>query len=303
MSSFEAVIGQFLEHLQFDKGRSVHTVSNYRRDLTQLSTYLVSQSINDWAMVDDRVLRRFVGHRHAAGIQGRSLQRQLSSIRGFYRYQQRQNPALVNPADDIQAPKAPRRLPKTMEHEQVEQLLSVTDDDPLSLRDLALFELFYSSGLRLAEIAALDCVHLDLQEGTVFIARGKGAKSRHVPVGRKAREALLTWLKSRALLLKDQDEQALFLNRYGNRLGHRGIQKRLNTWAERQGLLQNIHPHRLRHAFASHLLESSGDIRAVQELLGHANLSTTQVYTHLDFQRLANVYDQAHPRARKKDKS
>lgn len=297
----EATLNSYLDYLQYEKGRARLTIKSYRRDLEQLCQHIESLGVQQWQMLSAPQLRHFMAIRHRDGAQGRSLQRQLSAIRGLYRYLQLSNPSLENPADDIDVPKSGRRLPKSLPHEQIEQLLAVDEkDDPLAIRDTAIIELFYSSGLRLAELAGLNLVDIDLQMKQVFVANGKGGRSRYVPLGKMAIQALQRWLLSRATLNPDAEDTALFLNRYGERLGRGGIQQRLKNRARQQGAEQHVHPHRLRHAFASHLLESSGDIRAVQELLGHANLSTTQVYTHVDFQRLATVYDQAHPRAKKK---
>jgi integrase/recombinase XerC len=295
----DSTLEDFIGFLQREKRYSPHTLTGYRRDLRNLHDWLQQQKIAQWNEVTHKQIRRFIAQRHALGIQGRSLQRQLSAIRAFYRYMQRTGKATTNPAEDIPTPKQAQRLPKSLDIESLERLLNIPGDEPLTLRDRAIMELLYSSGLRLAEIAALNLADLDLQGGLVDIKKGKGSKQRLVPVGTKAKEAIQAWLKARVLLLK-QEESSVFISQRGSRLSHRAIQQRLTHWAKKQGLDQHVYPHRLRHAFASHLLESSGDIRAVQELLGHANISTTQVYTHLDFQHLAEVYDQAHPRARRK---
>ncbi len=289
----------FLAYLADERRYSPKTVASYRRDLAGLRDWLLAKALNDWSDLQPAHLRRYIALRHREGLGSRSLQRLLSATRSFYRYLQKQGRAARNPAADAVAPKAPKRLPKTIDHEQIERLLVIPGNDPLAIRDRALMELFYSSGLRLAELASLDRAALDLSAGLARIEKGKGAKTRIVPVGSKARQALHAWLKARPDLMRGETD-ALFLSRNGHRLSHRAIQQRLKYWAVRQGLDQTIHPHRLRHAFASHLLESSGDIRAVQELLGHANISSTQIYTHLDFQHLAEVYDKAHPRARKR---
>jgi integrase/recombinase XerC len=295
----DSTLEDFIGFLQREKRYSPHTLTGYRRDLRNLHDWLQQQKITQWNEVTHKQIRRFIAQRHALGIQGRSLQRQLSAIRAFYRYMQRTGKATTNPAEDIPTPKQAQRLPKSLDIESLERLLNIPGDEPLTLRDRAIMELLYSSGLRLAEIAALNLADLDLQGGLVDIKKGKGSKQRLVPVGTKAKEAIQAWLKARVLLLK-QEESSVFISQRGSRLSHRAIQQRLTHWAKKQGLDQHVYPHRLRHAFASHLLESSGDIRAVQELLGHANISTTQVYTRLDFQHLAEVYDQAHPRARRK---
>jgi integrase/recombinase XerC len=295
----DTLLEEFIVFLRTEKRYSDHTQAAYRRDLKNLQTWLQQQKIAHWNEISQDILRRFIAQRHARGIHGRSLQRQLSAIRAFFRFLQRANIVRENPAEDIPTPKLEQRLPKSLDIEQLERLLLMPGDTPLMLRDRAMMELIYSSGLRLAEIAALNMVDLDLQNGLVDVKKGKGSKQRLVPVGGKANEAIRRWLKSRTLLLKSE-EAALFISKRGRRISHRAIQQRVAFWAKKQGLDQHVYPHRLRHAFASHLLESSGDIRAVQELLGHANISTTQVYTHLDFQHLAEVYDQAHPRAHRK---
>ena len=295
----DAALEDFIDFLQREKRYSPHTLSSYQRDLSSLQVWLGKKKISSWPDVTRELLGRFIAQRHAHGIQSRSLQRQLSAIRSFFRFLQRSNTVVQNPAEDIPTPKQAQRLPKSLDIEQLERLLDIPAEEPLAMRDRAIMELFYSSGLRLAEINSLDQADLDLRNGLVDIKKGKGSRQRIVPVGRKAIKAIETWLKARDSLLK-QEETALFISQRGKRLSPRAIQQRLAFWTRKQGLDQHVYPHRLRHAFASHLLESSGDIRAVQELLGHANLSTTQVYTHLDFQHLAEVYDHAHPRARRK---
>jgi integrase/recombinase XerC len=281
---------------------SVHTRDAYTRDLNTLKDFLVSHDQTDWSDVGISDLRTFVSDQHKKGIGGRSLQRSLSAIRGFFNFLIDEGFLQNNPADVIKAPKSARKLPKDLNNDEISRLLSIKDKDPLALRDLALMELMYSSGLRVSELAGIDLPDLDLQTLQIQVT-GKGNKQRIVPVGTKARQAIEAWLPIRQNLLKENGEQrALFLNRHGERLAVRSIQQRMRDWGIRQQLDSRVHPHRLRHSFASHLLEGSGDLRAVQELLGHADISTTQVYTHLDFQHLAKVYDQAHPRARKKKK-
>jgi integrase/recombinase XerC len=244
-------------------------------------------------------LRRFLATLHARGLSGRSLARMLSSWRAFYRYAVEHDATLgESPCAGLRPPKAPRRLPQALSPDEAAQLLAIADGDALALRDRALFELAYSSGLRLSELAGLDIDRVDIGNGEVRVW-GKGAKERIVPVGSAARAAIRTWLDARAAI-PGADSAALFVRRDGARLGVRTIQRRLALWAKRRGLAQHVHPHMLRHSFASHVLQSSGDLRAVQEMLGHASIASTQVYTHLDFQALAKVYDAAHPRARKK---
>jgi integrase/recombinase XerC len=289
----------------------------------------------DWSALDNQHLRSFAAHSHAGGLSPRSIQRRLSAVRSFYVFLLRESqleaqreaqraghgerrrpgrgggrgaaPAAAsrravrirgNPALDVRAPKAPRRLPHTLDADQMARLLQIPAGDRLTARDRAIMELLYSSGLRLAELVGLDLGSLDLKDRVVHVL-GKGSKARIVPVGRAAAQALREWLKERPALARQQ-EVALFVGRNGARLGARAVQVRVAYWARRQGLPVHVHPHLFRHSFASHLLESSGELRGVQELLGHADISTTQIYTHLDFQHLARIYDATHPRARRK---
>lgn len=291
-------IARFLRHLEQERRLSAHTVSGYRRDLTRFWTHLEAQGGTDWAAVDSHCVRAYVASRHRQGQAGRSLQRELSALRSFYRYLHKEGLVPHNPVQGVRAPRSARPLPKALDVDQVDRLLALDTRDPLGLRDRALMELIYSSGLRLSEAVRLDVIDLDLGQGLVRVT-GKGRKSRDLPVGCKAREALEGWLVARRGLA-NAGETALFVGRRGGRLTPRAVQYRLREWSRRQGLDRSVHPHMLRHSFATHLLESSGDLRAVQELLGHANISTTQVYTHLDFQHLARVYDRAHPRARRR---
>jgi integrase/recombinase XerC len=289
---------RFAEHLRSERRCSPHTLKNYRRDLDALTGWCRKQDISAWRALSVHDIRAWVAAGHRAGQSGRSLQRRLSAVRTFFTYLSREGEVAINPAQSVSAPKAPRTLPHTLDADQVGRLLAQTVDTPLARRDKAIIELFYSSGLRLAELVGLNLADLDLDDATVRVT-GKGAKTRVLPVGGKAREALQAWLAHRGDLAHP-DTTALFVARGGGRLSARNVQKRLNEYARRHGLDAHVHPHLLRHSFASHLLESSGDLRAVQELLGHSDISTTQIYTHLDFQHLAKVYDQAHPRARKR---
>ncbi len=277
---------------------SPHTVAGYRRDLAQLTSYCGRAGIADWSDLGVPAARAFAAALHRQGLSPRSIQRALSAARGFFRYLSRERAVTGNPFVEIRAPKQARRLPKTLNTDQVALLVAVTERQPLALRDRAIMELFYSSGLRLAELTGLDLGDLDLESGMVRVT-GKGAKTRDVPVGRLAVAAVRDWLAVRGTFC-DVQQRALFVTRQGRRLGARAVQLRIRHWSLRQGLDVAVHPHMLRHSFATHLLESSGELRAVQELLGHANISTTQVYTHLDFQHLAKVYDAAHPRARRR---
>lgn len=296
MNKQEALrIHQFLGTLQH---LSIHTQKAYQRDLVVLLEFADAHDVQKWNELDGRQIRSFVAWRHRQGIGGRSLQRNLSAVRAFYRYLMGEGVARHNPAEGVQAPKSPRKLPKLLDVDQAAQLLEIDDRGPLAIRDKAILELMYSSGLRLSELVMLDLDSLDLADAVVTVT-GKGKKTRSIPVGRYAREAIKQWLKIRGGIANNE-EMAVFVSQRGKRISRRSIQQRLKQWAMKQGLTNHVNPHMLRHSFASHLLESSGDLRAVQELLGHADISTTQVYTHLDFQHLANVYDNAHPRAHKK---
>lgn len=291
-------ITRFGAHLRAERRLSEHTCSNYLRDLHALLGWCETQRITDWSALDGQHVRLFAARSHAGGLSPRSVQRRLSAVRSFLRFLQRERLLTGNVALEVRAPKAQRRLPSTVDVDQMARLLDIPATDALALRDRAIMELFYSSGLRLSELIGLDLPALDLADRTVRVT-GKGNKTRIVPVGRKACEALDAWLRERAALAA-VGETAVFLGRNGRRVGPRTIQTRIARWARLQGVPVHIHPHLFRHSFASHLLESSQDLRGVQELLGHADISTTQVYTHLDFQHLARIYDQSHPRARKK---
>ena len=287
-------IAEFLEGLHH---LSSNTRAAYTRDLNALQSYCRAHEISHWRDLDGRHIRAFVATRHRQGLGGRSIQRNLSAVRAFFRYLLASGTVKRNPATGITTPKTPRKLPKTLDTEQATQLVEIRGTDTISIRDRAILELFYSSGLRLAELVSLDIDSIDYTDAIVTVT-GKGKKTRKVPVGRYAIQAIKEWLQKRAEMA-DQDEQALFVSRRGKRISSRSVQRRLSDWAIKQGLATHVHPHMLRHSFATHILESSSDLRAVQELLGHADISTTQVYTHLDFQHLARVYDAAHPRAKK----
>jgi integrase/recombinase XerC len=291
-------IAGYLEHLSKERRLSPHTSSNYARDIGALADFLERGDVGDWKRVDSQHVRVFAARSHAAGLNPRSVQRRLSAVRGFFNYLAREGVVASNPAVDVRAPKAAKRLPGTLDVDQINQLLDIPGDDALAVRDRAVMELFYSSGLRLAELVGLSLMDVDLADRTVRVL-GKGAKTRVVPVGRKACEAIRTWLKERATLAA-VDETAFFVGRNGARLKSRAIQLRIAQWARRKGLPSRVYPHLFRHSFATHLLESSKDLRGVQELLGHADISTTQIYTHLDFAHLARTYDASHPRAKRK---
>ncbi|HEU4779670.1 MAG TPA: tyrosine recombinase XerC [Steroidobacteraceae bacterium] len=292
------LIAGYLQHLGTERRLSPHTSSNYARDLRALADFMERGNLADWARVDSQHVRVFAARAHAGGLGPRSVQRRLSAVRGFFNYLLRERIVTSNPAVDIRAPKAARRLPGTLDVDQLNQLLDIPPEDALAVRDKAIMELFYSSGLRLDELVGLDIPHLDLADRTVRVL-GKGRKTRVVPVGRKAVEALRIWLRER-VALADIEDSALFVGRNGARLKHRAVQLRIAYWARRKGLPSHVHPHLFRHSFATHLLESSKDLRGVQELLGHADIATTQIYTHLDFAHLARTYDASHPRAKRK---
>jgi len=296
----QAWIDRYLHHLQTERRLSGNTRLHYRRDLMELLAFCANTGVSDWRNLDTHQVRQFAAQAHRRGLSGRSIQRRLSAIRGFYNYLLREQAVTGNPAHDVSAPKSTQRLPDTLSVDDISSLLSMETRDPLDVRDLAMLELMYSSGLRLSELVSLDTRDMDLEERVLRVT-GKGSKTRLVPIGRKAIQALQSWLRLRATQLTE-GETAVFTGRSGHRLGVRAVQQRVHRWAQRRGLPGDVHPHTLRHSFASHLLESSGDLRAVQELLGHADISTTQIYTHLDFQHLARVYDKAHPRARKSSK-
>ena len=290
-------IDSFLAKLRSERNYSINTLKSYSRDLLVLTSYCDSQKISDWADVNDQHIRSLVSLRHRQGLGGASLQRMLSSFRSFFKYLLIENKIKNNPAASIQAPKTSRKLPSTLDIDSVTRLIEIKGDEVETVRDRAILELFYSSGLRLSELSSLniDSGH-DISSGT-FRVIGKGDKERDIPVGSKAIKAIKEWL-GRRVEIANNDEPALFVGKQGKRIHNSVIQTRLKFWAQKQGIDMNVFPHLLRHSFASHMLESSGDLRAVQELLGHADISTTQIYTHLDFQHLAKVYDAAHPRSK-----
>lgn len=287
----------FYTYLKSERRYSKHTLSAYHRDIDCFVTFCSECHIDTWNNVGRDLVRKFVALQHRKGLSGRTLQRQLSAIRSLFNYLCQHQLATDNPAQGVPAPKAPKRLPDTLSVDQLSRLLDVPGKDTLAIRDRAVMELLYGCGLRLSELTGLNLNDIDWQERALTVL-GKGQKQRRIPFGKKAAIALKDWLKERALLVK-ADEEALFISRLGKRISNSSIQQRIKKWVQQLGLGSRVYPHMLRHSFATHLLESSKDLRAVQELLGHANLSTTQIYTHLDFQHLAGVYDKAHPRSRK----
>ncbi|MDH5388689.1 MAG: tyrosine recombinase XerC [Gammaproteobacteria bacterium] len=294
---WQTPLTRFFIYLESERKYSKHTLSAYRRDIQTFSVYCAENDQTVLADIDEALIRRFVASQHRKGLSGRSLQRLLSAIRTLFNYLCRHHGLDNNPADGVPAPKSPKRLPETLGVDQLNNLLTVSDDDPLARRDHAMMELLYGCGLRLSELTGLNLSDIDWQQQIVTVT-GKGNKQRRIPFGEKAAISLKIWLKERAQMLR-QEEAALFLSNKGRRIGNRSVQLRIKQWMLKKGLDSNAYPHMFRHSFASHILESSSDLRAVQELLGHANLSTTQIYTHLDFQHLAGVYDKAHPRSRK----
>ncbi len=289
---------RWFAHLRTERRLSPHTTVNYARDLGAFTSFCDQQGVATWERVDNFHVRSFAAHEHRDGLGPRSIQRRLSSLRSFFNFLIREGVVNSNPAEEIKAPKAPKRLPKTLDTDRMARLLSEPGNDPLARRDHAMMELLYSSGLRLAELVGLDLTDLDLADRTVRVL-GKGSKTRVLPIGRHAITSINAWLKDRAGMAKP-GETAVFVGQGGRRLGMRAVQQRVDQAARRLGIDLKVHPHLFRHSFATHLLESSGDLRGVQELLGHSDISTTQVYTHLDFQHLARIYDQAHPRARRR---
>ncbi len=295
----DEALEQFIQMLRSERYSSAHTLSNYRRDLERFAAHLRARGIDDWRRVAHDEVGAYAARRFREGRKSRTIARELSAIRSFYQHLIRHRVVADNPARDVKAPRADKPLPKTCDAEALDRLLRPADDgDPLEMRDLAIFELIYSSGLRLAELVGIDLDDIDLRARRLTVT-GKGNKTRQLPVGRKAAAAVARWLEHRRAMARD-DEKALFVSRRARRISPRNVQSRLERLIRRRALEQNLSPHVLRHSFATHLLESSSDLRAVQELLGHANIATTQIYTHLDFQHLAQAYDAAHPRARRK---
>ena len=291
---------RYLDYIREVRQLSPHTLSNYQRDLDAFVQWSDSRGITQAGKVQEADIRQWVSHLHRRGLAGSSIQRSLSATRSLFNFLGRENGYPRNPAASVQAPRKPRKLPKTMDADQVDQYLNFNQDSPLASRDCAIAELFYSSGLRLAELVAVNLQDIDHQARLITVT-GKGNKTRTVPVGGAALGAIEQWLQQRPPIAADPESaNALFTSLRGKRISVRNIQDRIKLQGRKSGMSQDVHPHMLRHSFASHMLESSGDLRAVQELLGHANIATTQIYTHLDFQHLAKVYDAAHPRAKRR---
>jgi integrase/recombinase XerC len=292
-------IDKFIHHLEFERRLSPLTCKHYRRDLVALRAFCDKAGVALWSDLDSEHFRAFAAANYRSGLSARSIQRQLSAARTYFRYLLREKHVARNPVESVSAPKGPKRLPGNLDADRMARMLDIKGDGPIFERDRAMLELLYSSGLRLAELTDLNCGDVDTHEATVHVT-GKGNKDRIVPVGRLALQALAIWNKSRVQLAAPE-EKALFVSKRGTRISGRSVQARVSHWAKAQGIDTKVSPHLFRHSFATHMLESSHDLRGVQELLGHANISTTQVYTHLDFQHLAQIYDKTHPRARKKD--
>ncbi len=286
----------YLSYLKNEKRYSPHTYAAYRRDLNDFHRFITSLNIECWAAVNIHHSRQYAAHLHQNRQSPKSIQRKLSSVRSYFRFLMREDRLDKNPLEGVVTPKVEKHLPKVLDVDQVQQLFVQIDSTPILQRDMAMLELLYGSGLRLAELVSSNLRDFDLNDKSLRVT-GKGGKVRLLPLGRMALLALNKWLSIRRSWLKDEDI-AMFITQKGCRISPRSVQSRLQFWGKKQGLNTGLNPHRLRHSFASHLLESSGDIRSVQELLGHANLSTTQIYTQLDYQHLARVYDQAHPRAK-----
>ncbi|MGD2139335.1 MAG: tyrosine recombinase XerC [Burkholderiales bacterium] len=291
----QALVENFVVHLEKERRLSAHTVEGYRRDIALL---LDTAGATPLEQLEIPHIRRCVARLHATGHSGRSLARALSAWRNFFGFLMRDHGLAHNPCVGIRAPRTAKKLPDALSPEEVARLVELPADDVFAVRDRAMFELLYSSGLRLSELTALKTTDIDFQDATVRVL-GKGSKTRVVPVGRFALDRIRDWLAQRDSIAKG-NPGVLFLNHHGKPIGPRTVQQRLTMWSRKQGLAQHVHPHMLRHSFASHVLQSSGDLRAVQEMLGHVSISTTQVYTHLDWQHLAKVYDAAHPRAKRK---
>ena len=290
-------LDDYLQHLTFERGLSTLTCQNYARDIKLLGSLTGNVSLD---VVQNTHIRRLIGTLHSRGLSGKSIARALSAWRGFYNYLIHQHGYSQNPVIGLRAPKSPKTLPQALSVDQAIKFVDLQGDDLLTQRDHAILELFYSSGLRLAELVNLEIDMLDFSEGTVMVT-GKGNKTRIVPMGSHAINAMKVWLQRRAeIIIADTNPKAVFVTQQGRRITPRAVQYRIKEWAIKQGVNIDMHPHLLRHSFATHVLQSSQDLRAVQEMLGHANISTTQIYTHLDFQHLATMYDKAHPRAKKK---
>ncbi|ELB2849421.1 tyrosine recombinase XerC [Vibrio alginolyticus] len=298
-NSLQKPLERFYEFLRSEKGLSLHTQRNYKQQLETMAQHLAEMGLKDWSQVDAGWVRQLAGKGMREGMKASSLATRLSSLRSFFDFLILRGEMSANPAKGVSAPRKKRPLPKNLDVDEVSQLLEVNEDDPLAVRDRAMMELMYGAGLRLAELVGVDVRDVQLRSGELRVI-GKGDKERKVPFSGMATEWVGKWLRVRGDLAAP-GEPALFVSKLGTRISHRSVQKRMAEWGQKQSVASHISPHKLRHSFATHMLESSNNLRAVQELLGHENISTTQIYTHLDFQHLAQAYDQAHPRALKKN--
>ncbi|MEL0610878.1 tyrosine recombinase XerC [Vibrio echinoideorum] len=299
-NSLQTPLSRFYEYLRSEKGLSLHTQRNYKQQLETMAGHLVTLGLKDWGQVDAAWVRQLASKGMREGMKASSIATRLSSLRSFFDFLVLRGEMTANPAKGVSAPRKQRPLPKNLDVDEVGQLLDVNEDDPLSIRDRAMMEVMYGAGLRLAELVDINLRDVLARQGEIRVI-GKGDKERKAPFSGLAKEWVDKWLKVRGDLASP-GENALFVSKLGTRISHRSVQKRMEEWGKKQSVASHISPHKLRHSFATHVLESSQNLRAVQELLGHENISTTQIYTHLDFQHLAQAYDQAHPRARKKNK-
>ena len=291
----------FYQFLTSEKQFSQHTVTNYRRDISRFMAFVEAQSVQEWVSLDEQHIRQFVSQVHRQGLGGKSIQRLLSALRRLFRFLLVNQRIQINPAANVKAPKSERKLPEVMHPQQIDHMLLLPENaDPLSIRDFAVLELLYAAGMRISELIGLNLSDIDWQAGQIRVT-GKGDKERICHFGKKAAKSLKKWLKCRELLA-NEGERAVFVSQRGQRLSASSIRVRIQKLCKEKGIDQRVYPHLMRHSFASHMLEASQDLRAVQELLGHEHLKTTQIYTHLDFQQLAKTYDAAHPRARQKKK-
>ena len=299
-NSLQKPLSRFYESLRSEKGLSLHTQRNYKQQLETMASHLVTLGLKDWGQVDAAWVRQLASKGMREGMKASSIATRLSSLRSFFDFLVLRGEMTANPAKGVSAPRKQRPLPKNLDVDEVGQLLDVNEDDPLSIRDRAMMEVMYGAGLRLAELVGINLKDVLGRQGEIRVI-GKGDKERKAPFSGLAKEWVDKWLKVRGDLASP-GEKALFVSKLGTRISHRSVQKRMEEWGKKQSVASHISPHKLRHSFATHVLESSQNLRAVQELLGHENISTTQIYTHLDFQHLAQAYDEAHPRARKKNK-
>lgn len=294
--ALELPVEAFLRFLRVERQLSPHTIESYHHQLTAIIEIVAPAGLRDWRQLDATQVRMITARSKRKGLEAASLALRLSALRSFIDWQVSQGVMSVNPAKGISAPKQARHLPKNLDVDDVNRLLDIDASDPLAVRDRTMLEVMYGAGLRLSELVGLDCRHMNMASGEVWVM-GKGSKERKLPIGRTAIHWLEQWLPLREIY--DPVDDAVFVSKLGKRISVRSVQKRFAEWGVKQGVTSHINPHKLRHSFATHMLESSGNLRAVQELLGHANLTTTQIYTHLDFQHLAKVYDAAHPRAKR----